>query len=819
MKRQSKNYIYFFSLFILLFIYGSLYAKDKATIVLVLQDENAQPIDLGVVSLFSAKDSSLVKSAFSDQRGQTLIEDVKPGSYYIRIYKLGYQQTHSGDVLISENNTRIDLGTMVLKSSVKELNEATVKAQKPFIETTLDRVIVNVENSITAAGSSVLEVLEKSPGIHIDQNDNISMKGKQGVIVMQDGKPILMTGSDLANLLKGMPSASVEKIELISNPSAKYDANGNAGIINIKSKKDKKLGTNGNVNLSLGHGRYIKSGEGFSLNHRNKKINIFGNYNYAYRKGYTDLDLDRKFYESDTYKSSYVQKNRLIVPVQTNTARVGADWSLNKNTMMGVVLNGFALGFNPLGNNHSDELDSNFSKASYFETRNRSSSNWNSFSGNYNFKHTFDSSGAEISVDADYARYGNRANQNYTTSYFDLNNNSTKPDYILIGDISGSLDIKAMKADYSLPFKDGGKLESGLKTSQVTADNDLKYYNRSSGVNIYDTTKSNHFIYNENINAAYLNYSKEFKVWGMQLGTRAEQSRIHGNQIVTGQKLDSSYIQFFPSVFFHYKISTNHDLGLKADRRIDRPTYDQLNPFKFYLDPSTYKEGNPYLKPQLSNSIEVSDTYKDKFTFSLSYSRTSDNITQVVAPSPTENKITIQTDKNISTAEYYSFSMNLPFDVMKGWNSSNSINAYYGKYKGYYALTNLDVGSFAMNVNSTNSFILKKDYSAEVQVFYRTPEVYAFMNLRPNWQLSAGIKKSILKNKGTLKLNISDIFYSQAIRATTQYSNYHEYFIVNRDTRVVSLAFVYRFGNKNVSPARRINGGADEEKKRVNTNG
>lgn len=791
-------------------------ALQAQTVSGQIVDEIGKNIEFANVTLHRTADSALVKAALSDEQGRFVFEKIAQGRFFVQVSQIGYERLATPSFVISNETPSVNLRTIALVPAAQNLNEVTVRSTKPFIERQLDKTIVNVENSIVGAGSNALEVLERSPGVVVDQNDNISLKGKQGVVVMINGKPSVIAAQDLANYLRGLPANTLEKIEIITNPSAKYDAAGNAGILNLVMKKDQRYGTNGSINLSYGQGVYAKTSEGISLNHRNKNLNLFGSYNFSYRKVFSHLVLDRKFYKDGVLEGVFEQDNYITIPFKNHNTRLGADYTLSKKTVIGVVFSGLSNGFKPNGDTRTEVLNQDFQVIRYDLNSNRSKENWFNYTANANLKHTFDSTGRELNVDLDYAYYGNKTDQRFTTDFVDVKGNKILPTYVLIGDILGKLDIKSIKADYVHPLKNKAKLETGLKSSFVRADNDLKYYDASNEQPVFDASQSNHFIYDENINAAYANFAKEYKKINFQLGLRVEQTQIKGNQLATNAVFDSSYTRLFPSAFVNYKFSKKHEWGFSVSRRLDRPSYRQLNPFRFFINNTTYSEGNPYLQPQFTYSFEVSHTYKQQITTTLSYSRTTNNITQVIMPVEGQDKITVQTNRNLAEFEFWGVNISAPIQVTKWWNSVNNLNTYYGVYRGNIANTPLQNGNFNYNINSNNSFVLgKKGYTAEMTVVYRAREIYGFMDVMPTGQLSVGIQKSFWQRQGSLKLNVTDIFYTNNSRATVTFRDYIEKFEANRETRVATLAFSYRFGNTKVAASRRRSSGVEEEKQRA----
>lgn len=774
---------------------------------------NKNPAVAATVSLLRQVDQVLVKAEFTDDQGNFRFELIESGNYELIAEHPDYAVYRSQPFNVKED---LQMETIVLEERNNQLEEVAIVVKKPFIEQQFDKTVLNVDQSISNAGTTALEVLEKAPGIVVDQNDNISMRGRSGVVVMINGKQVPMSGAELANMLRGLPSNSVDKIELITNPSAKYDAAGNAGIIDIKLKKDNKIGTNGSISSSIGQGRYFKTNQGIQLNHRNRKINIFGNYNYSHRKEFTDLDIYRKFLENGEVAGGYDQENRFRYTIKSHTARVGADYDISNSTLIGVAAYGLFSEFDRTNRNRSLVLDEQLEPQSYFLTRGESANERPSGGINLNFKHTIDTIGREITADLDYIRYKNSDLQNYTTGYFDLDNLPTRDPYLLYGELAGDLTINSVKVDYTQPFHTiKGSLEAGIKSSLVDADNDLKFYDRSNGGNELDENISNHFLYSENINAAYLNMNSRMEKFSFQFGLRVENTNAKGEQLTTGEEFTRDYTQLFPSGYFGYTLNDKHEFGISLSRRIDRPTYNQLNPFKTFLDPSTYSAGNPYLNPELSYSLELTHTFLQKFVMKYSYSRTEDVIINVLSLDPEQEQVVVQTNMNLAKLDYYGFTLTAPFKIGTWFNSTNNATLYYGLYSGNLANTDLSNGRPTFNINSNNNFNLSENWSAELVGIYRSREIYGFLDVEPFWILSAGVQKQFWEKKGSLRLNISDIFYTRKIKATTALTGYTENFFQVGDSRVINLSFTYRFGGSQVAPARKRTGGAEEEKQRV----
>ncbi|MEO6230093.1 MAG: outer membrane beta-barrel family protein [Ferruginibacter sp.] len=793
----------------------------KGKISVSIYSNNKEPLQDVTVELLKAIDSSLVKAAITDIDGNADLENILTGSYIVKISGLNFTTDYINNVNVSEDKLVLNLPVIVLSPSAKKLDDVTITARKPFIQKLTDRIVVNVDNSIISAGSSAMDVLERSPGVNVDQNDIISLRGKQGVIIMIDGKPTPMTGADLANYLKGLPSAVIDRIDIITNPSAKYDAAGNSGIIDIHMKKDQRMGTNGTLTTGYGQGIYPKANAGATFNYRNKKINVFGNYNYGYRVGLNHLILDRNFYNNGIYNGGDLKDNYSKSPFYSNSPRLGMDFSPSKKTIIGFVVSGNFNHYTRDNNNNSIVIDPQKQATSTFLSHATNNDHANNVLANINFKHTFDSTGREITADADYGVYKSTSLTVNDTRYYRLDGTELQPGYILDGDQLGKLNFKTAKVDYVNPLKKGSKWEAGFKTSFVSSDNDAKFFDVSIGTPQNDVNKTNHFLYKENNNAAYLNTSMEFKKISLQLGIRAEQTNIKTEQQIGNIQFDSSYLQLFPSAFFNYKISDEQAVGISVSRRIERPGYSQLNPFLFLIDVTTYATGRPGLLPEFTWLYEMNYTLKS-FNFSTSYRHTVHNQNIAIAKFrdvfpgvPSDQNVTVQIPINLASSDYVGLSISAPVTINKWWSMINNADLYYEKFNGSLGGTSLNKGKPAADIRMNNSFTFSKGWVAELNANFNSGGQYGFMVLDPRWGIAAGVQKSILKKKGTLRLNITDIFWTNLPKAVITYNNYIEKWHAYRETRVANLNFTYRFGNNKVQAARRRTTASEEERQRA----
>jgi iron complex outermembrane receptor protein len=806
----------------MLCVHGFAQNADRGSVSAKIQNEADQPVENATVSIVRAKDSVLVKAAITDKSGNANFENIKFGEYRLKVNLLNYAVKYSDKFLLNSENNKITVATIALQKSDGQLANVTVAAKKPFIQRLNDRLIVNVDNSVVNVGSTAFEVLERSPGVAIDPNDVISLRGRQGVTIMIDGKITPMTGADLANMLRSMPANSIESIHLITNPSAKYDAAGNSGIIDIRMKKDQRLGFNGTYTAGYGQGVYPKANTGINFNYRNKKVNVFGSYNYTYRIGLNHLFLDRNFYDNNgAFTGGDLKDNYSKAPLNGNNARFGADFFPSKNTIIGFVVTGAFNHFTRENNNSSTVIDK-FKQPSFtFNTGAANNDYTKNGIANVNFKHKFDDKGKELTADVDYGEYRNNSLSTTSTKYYELNGTTHQPDYILNGDQAGKLSLKTAKADYVNPLPKGAKFEIGFKTSHVSSDNNAKFFDLSSGVAVDDVNKTNRFFYKEDNNAGYFNFSKDSKKINFQFGLRAENTNVKTEQVKGNIKWDSSYLQFFPSAYFTYKLKEDQSLGISVSRRIDRPGYSQLNPFLFLIDVSTYATGNPGLLPQMTWSYEMNYNVKN-LNFTLGYSHTNRNqniaITRFkdVFPNiPSPDNVTVQIPVNLESYDYYGLTIAAPVRINKVWNMINNSNLYYGHYNGKLGQTTLNNGKPSFDLNTSNTFTLKKGWSTELNGTFSSGGQYGFMVSRPQWGVAAGVQKSLWKNKGTLRFNVTDIFWTNLPKATITYTNYIERWHAQRETRVANISFTYRFGKNTVAAARRRTTGSEEERQRA----
>ncbi len=784
-----------------------------------VKDDAGKGVDKTTISLLRAKDSSVAKIGVTDHEGNFSIES-EPGQYLLSLSHIGFTPTFSKVFEITNSDIKLEELIMIKEESA--LQNVVVTSQKPIVEVKADRTILNVEGTINAVGNDALELLRKSPGVMVDKDDNLSLAGKNGVMVYIDGKPSPLAGADLASYLKSLQSAQIEAIELITNPSAKYEAAGNAGIINIKLKKNKTFGTNGSVNAGYNIGTYGKYNGGFSLNHRNAKINLFGNYNYNHGLNLTDMKMYREVGDS-----LFDQLTKMKMYNKGHNFKTGIDFFLNPKSTVGVIVN---------GNISSSEIKSEGPMDIIYKptgivdrilqansTIEADRTNLN-FNVNYRYAIT---GGSELNIDADYG-------------IFNLKNNQFQPNYYYNGGgtelyrnvyrmiTPTNIDLYSIKADYEQNFKQG-RLGYGGRVGYVKTDNDFNRYDVVGNTDVYDRDRSNRFQYSENVNAAYVNYNRGFKGLLVQAGLRVENTISKGtstglkydgnsgNYVGYDSSLSRNYTDLFPSAAITFNKNPMSMFSLTYSRRIDRPAYQDLNPFEFKLNDYTFMKGNTQLRPQYTNSYGITHIFKYRLTTTLNYSHVKDIFTQL--PDTTEKTKSFLFKQNLATQDIISLNISYPFQY-KAYSFFANVNTNYSKYKADFGggdrVVNLDAFTFQYYMQNNLKFGKKKDWTAEVSGFYLSPSIFqGVFRSKAMYSVDGGVQKTIFKGKGNVKASVTDIFRTMRWAGSSNFSGQFNEASGRWESRQFRINFSYRFGNSQVKAARQRKTGLDDDKKRA----
>lgn len=753
-------------------------------------------------------DSALVKVQMTDGGGTLAFENLrKEQTYFFKVSHSSFAPYTSAVLSpAADRNTSI-----VLEPASSAMTGITVTARKPFIEIKPGKTVVNVEAGITNAGVTAMEALEKMPGITVDKDGNLSLKGKAGVLVMIDGKQTYLDPSQLATMLNGMSATQIEQVEIMTQPPAGYDAAGNAGVINIRLKKSRQRGFNGAVTLGYAQGAYPKTNNNLQLNYRSEKWNVFGSYTVNVNQSFSRIYALRTYFKPDGSVASLLEQPSYFKgDGQAHNIRAGVDYSLSGKTSVGLTLSGLLLDRGSTTTNRAIWMNAQKGQDSMILTTGQNTTDWKNAGGNLNFRHNF-SATRELTADVDVIGYRIRGDQTFENrlvfpgSYVESSR----------AHLPSDLRILSAKTDYTSQWKDV-RLQTGLKASHITTDNLAQYEMNDGRGWQQDDGKSNHFLYTERIQAAYANAETKTGAWTLQGGLRLEATSYDARQLGNSRQKDSSfsrsYTSLFPSVLTTFEADSNHTVSISAGRRIDRPGFQKLNPFIFIINKYTYQQGNPYYRPQYTWNTEVSHVYKGKIITSVGYSLTTDYFSQIFPVS--NNGLVIYTEGNLGKLQQYTLSVSAQLAPASWWSFSAQVSGVHKEMEGVIdRKLHASINQFELNLN--NQVRLQKGWSGEVSGFYTSRSQNDIQEIvDPAGQLSLGIAKTVLQNKGTIKLGVRDIFYTQWMKGNTFFPNATEYFKLTRDTRVVQVSFSYRFG-KTFKASRRSDGAAGDEIKRV----
>lgn len=790
-----------------------MYAQSTGKITGSVLDTEGKPVGYANVLLFTTADTNMVKAEITDDHGIFQLAGIPAGNYWIKASFVGLPDFKSEALQVEAGQT-LALPAFRLQPSTNDLDEVVVTATKPLVEVKPDKMVFNVEGSINAQGNTALELLRKSPGVMVDNNDNIMLLGRNGVQIYIDGKPSPLSSSDLAAYLSTLQSSEIESIEIITNPSSKYDARGNAGIINIKFKKDKNLGANGNFDLGYSIGKLPMYNAKLSGNYRNKKVNLFGSYGYGEGKNRNIFNLYR-----EQSGLSFDQRNLNLSEWNNHNFRAGADLFLSKKSTLGFIASGNINDFQANSNSRtpiamigSGTVDS-LLLASSINHGMRSNFNFNV---NYAFQ---GEKGVSWNVDADYGIYENDGDEYQPNRYTDPSGTETYEERIYASQTPVTIDIYTFKLDHERELL-GGKLGAGIKFSQVNTDNTFDFFNVVNGDYNLDESRSNHFDYTENVNAAYVNFSgKLSEKLNYQLGVRAEQTHSEGDLTAFVQSDEDNvkreYLDFFPSGGLTLQANPTNSFQLTYSRRIDRPSYQDLNPFQNRLDELTFEKGNPFLNPQYSHNFQLTHTYKYMYNTTLSVSRTTDLITRITDTSGVSSSFI--TWLNLAQQDAMSLSFSAPVQITKWWNSySNLTGSLTHNTADYGDGKTVDLQAASFNMYSQQTFSLPMDIKLEVSGWYTTPGIWGgTFKMKSMGNVDIGVQKKILQGKANLKVSVSDVFRTNKWSGESQFGVLYMRAGGNWDSRRLRVNFSYLFGNDQVKAARRRNTGLEDEQNRI----
>lgn len=796
----------------LLLLFFSFQVISQATISGSIVDDENQEVSFATVILFGAKDSTMIKGQIADTDGKFSFPLINQGNYFLESTSIGMDKGVS-DSFYFDGKAHLELPVITMNISLAQLEEVVVQAERELIEVQPDKTVFNVEGSINAKGNTALELLRKSPGVIVDNNENLLIQGKSGVLVYIDDKRSPLGGEDLAIYLKNLQSDQVDAIEIITNPSARYDAEGNAGIINIRLIKDKNLGTNGSANLGFRYGLNPKYNGSLNLNNRTKTMNTFGSYSH-----FTGDDENFFFLTRNQSGTFFDQTSNAVADNTNRGFRFGTDFFVGKKVTVGILVSG-----NRNENNMFILSDTDISETSDFVVDSLliASNDQLGSRNNTNYNLNFDwriADGRSLSVDLDHGHFQNRTTSFQPNTYYLPDGNTILTDRTFSLVTPTVIDIYTAKADFETMLLNG-QLGIGVKSTNITTDNTFDNFDVVNGDRIRNLDRSNNFVYKERVNAAYVSWQKQLiEKLNFMAGIRAEHTHSDG-ELTSAQELDDEkvvrdYLDFFPSAGLTYLLNKLHTVRISYSRRIDRPNYQDLNPFEYKLDELTFQKGNPFLRPQYSNTYGFTHIYKGTLSTTLNYTSIRDVSTQITEAAG-ENAARLFF-VNLARQTNLGMTVSYPFSITKWWSVYATVTGFRLHNEANIEGDIIDLTTVAMTSYAQNTFKLPKGFQMELSGWYNSSAIWGG-NWRTDaqWDLSAGVSKQLFKKKGNLKVSVSDIFLTNPWGGRSNFGTLEITGNGRWESRQVRINFSYTFGNSQVKAARRRQTGMEEESKRV----
>ncbi len=780
----------------------------------LIHNPGKSPLEAITVTLHRLADSGIAKIDLSDQDGRFQLTELSAGSYFIRITAIGFSPFESEPFSLAENTVR-QVDSICLYPGSIELAAVDVVANKPLLDVRHDRTIVNVDQLLSAQGGSAFDLLKQSPGLTMNQDGAISIRGKQNVLVQIDGRQTFMTGADLTEYLRGLSADQLDQIEIITQPSAKYDAAGTGGIINLKTKKGQQQGINTKVTLGARQGRYFNSGNNIDVNWKTSNVNISLNYGYVLDRPLIRIDQQNLFEnEAGITEAIVVQDFKSIATNHTHNVRSGLGYTAGRTTVGLTYTGTFVVYPTQTNTTFSDIFDAQTTPVATNNSARGRKSRKPMRGINLYMHQDFGNKGQELSIVADYLAYNRSLVYNLTNTYTDLNEPTNNQFSQIRQEIPSDIDIYGIKADYVYPVADDIKLEVGFKSTFMKMDNNALFQLYDAVTQRYETDadRSVHYLFDENINAAYINYHQQLgESLEVQVGLRMENTRNNGEEANKAERFDRRYTQFFPVATLNYQASDKHALSVGYNRRINRPTYLDLIPYAYYTDLLYYQVGNPRLRPELVHNVDLAHTFADKVTTSFNYAHISDVLSGVFRTQP-GSPVLEEGFANVATKNSYGISVDYSEEITPWYTLSSAVTVSYNHFSGALADEPINVGRASWLGQLTNQFSFGESWSVELLANYQSSmQEDAISVLHQMGQVDVTVGKQVLDNKGSLRFLLIDAFNTGRYSYDSQLGKLTSDFKLRFDNRMIGLSFSYRFGSGKGSAKREQRSSTDEE--------
>ncbi len=797
-------------LFTLLLLLSSLFAFGQSTISGTLQENDGAPVVFANIALYDSATEELTKVETTDENGAFKMLNIVDGNYYLLASYIGLEDIRQ-ELEISGQG-EIDLGVLSFGIGGIELSETIVTASRVMVEVKPDRTVFNVDGTINAAGSDAIELLRKAPGVTVDNNENINVLGRAGVLLYVDGKRIPIAGDELTNYLRNLSAEQIDKIDIISNPGAKYEAEGNAGIIDIKLKKAENVGANGTVSMNASQGKKFRGNTRFNGNVRTEKFNLFGNVGYNDNNGFNDINFN-----STQNGLRLVESNNMNWSGSGFDFRIGGDYYLSDKHTIGVLASGGQFDNENLNNNRiAIGLQSSTTIDSILIAENVSLNDRTR--NTYNLNYRYDTkNGTTLNVDLDYGSYDSEATLEQPNQYYDAAEEVVLTEVVNRYDTPSDIDISTLKIDFETQVV-GGTLGAGTKLSNVVSDNTFLVYNVHGGESIRNDNNSNRFKYDEMVYAGYVSFARPLgDRWNMSLGLRGEQTKATGdlqafNPDLTEPPVEIDYLSWFPNAGLTFTLNPTNTFNLNYGRRINRPDYNVLNPFNFQLSEISYEKGNPFLNPEIVNNVELGYTLMYRYNFKLSYSFTTNQITRLIAPDEFDPRANFISWDNLAEQSVWSFNASAPVDLSTKWNVYSNLSiSHLDNQADYGDGAVVDVQAWSYSIYQQHTLTLPGGFKGEVSGYFAGPGVWGgVFEYDTSWALNFGVQKKFLQDQLNVKLSFNDVFYQSGWSGVSRFDGLVSSGSGNWDSRRASLSMSYNFGNQKIQSRQRKTGLEDE---------
>lgn len=773
-------------------------------------NEHKAPLSFANIALLNT-DNRTILQAYTDSLGQFKMSYPVAGRYTLEVSYSGYTAFKSAPFELQNK----DFGEIALTPSTLNLKEVVIQSRTDLITIEPNAIVYNVAKSIDAQGVSAFEALRKAPGVYIDNDRTIMLNGKAGIMIMIDGKQTYLSGAELIDLLKSMPSSGIKSFEMINSPSAKYDASGAAGMINIKTTKSQIKGLNGTLTSGLTYGATLKHVQDISFNYRKNKSNLFGSYNHF---------LGYRTYIYDSYR---IQEGKMFDSQTDDTdkrmnmgSRLGFDYDINRKNTIGVLLNassifggGLTQTKTNIGQGTTTVIDQVLdAENDYYHQKTMR------YTANVNYKYE-DTTGRIINFDLDYGTF-DKGNANRQSNRYSRQNSVLRENlYRSLNDID--IDLKGLRFDYTTNlFK--GKLETGAKYSDIVSDNDARFYHQLPTRDSVDDRRTSTFKYTERVAATYINYKKSLGKWGLQAGLRMESTTSGGvlryltNGLGKEEKTPRNYTDFFPSFSVSVKASKNSGVSLAYSRRIDRPSYPDLNPFVYLLDDVSYWQGNPDLLPQMTHRATLQYVYKSSTIVGLTYAHTDQYSARVNDGLP-GSSIVIFRPLNLGIQKNIALSLTQNMTVNTWWNLSFNGTVYrVHNIVAFDQFRNFNLNQTATRMNLQQTFKLPSKFTAELSGSFNSKRLVGANEIaRGTSQVDIGLQRKFIKDMATLRMVVNDIYKGNQSNSLQTYDGFYLKNYGYYESRQVRLNFTYRFANSTVKGPRNRNSSLENENNRA----